>query len=217
MHKKKEFFYNQWHSLINLQPLLRLTQRNGYLPYLSLCLLLSLCAAGRGLQEGLFNNKFVNNLQHFQVRFYHDGGSLWIGAILFWFYNISWLSTPEGWKWNGQEIAIWPVWFLHSAFSAFPYYTALYYTCFFIYIHSFFAILLFLTLSFQSKGRKVSLWPDFQANKFLYTVLCWRAGVCSPLLCLCRPFMILMDVWIRTQSAAVASGRVTNFATHPLT
>jgi hypothetical protein len=43
-----------------------------------------------------------------------------------------------------------------------------------------------------------------------------RAGVCWPFLCLCRPFIILYlrAVWIRTQSAAVASGRANILAIH---
>ncbi len=51
---------------------------------------------------------------------------------------------------------------------------------------------------------------------FFFSIFFWRARVCRPLLCLCRPFMIfLRDVWIRTQSAAVASWCATDLATHP--
>ncbi len=39
--------------------------------------------------------------------------------------------------------------------------------------------------------------------------------VCWPLLCLCRPFVFLKDVWIRTQRAAIANRLDINLATHP--
>jgi hypothetical protein len=55
-----------------------------------------------------------------------------------------------------------------------------------------------------------------RCNIVLFSVYCfWRARVCCPLHCLCRPFCIfLRDVWIRNQRAAVASRRATKLATH---
>jgi hypothetical protein len=44
---------------------------------------------------------------------------------------------------------------------------------------------------------------------FFFTFF-WRAKMCWPLLCLCRPFCIFRDVWIRTQRATVASSNNAN-------
>jgi hypothetical protein len=45
----------------------------------------------------------------------------------------------------------------------------------------------------------------------LFKNIFWRARVCWPLRCLCRPFVFLGDVWIRTQRAAVASRLATTY------
>jgi hypothetical protein len=48
-----------------------------------------------------------------------------------------------------------------------------------------------------------------------FCIFFWRATVCRPHLCLCRPFMIFEGCLDRSQSAAVASWRATDLATHP--
>ncbi len=61
----------------------------------------------------------------------------------------------------------------------------------------------------------ICCWFSPPANIFFCTYIYWRARMCLPLLCcLCRPFLFLRYVWIRTQRAAVASRRTTNLATH---
>jgi hypothetical protein len=50
----------------------------------------------------------------------------------------------------------------------------------------------------------------------IFVFIFWRAGVCWTLHCLWRRFVFLRDVCNRTQRAAVASMRATNFATHLL-
>ncbi len=48
-----------------------------------------------------------------------------------------------------------------------------------------------------------------------FCIFFWRARVCPHLLRLCRPFMIFEGCLVWTQSAAVASWRATDLATHP--
>ncbi len=52
-----------------------------------------------------------------------------------------------------------------------------------------------------------------RSHHLFFIYIFWRARVCWPLLCCCRPFF--RDVWIRTQRAAIESRRAANFPTHP--
>ncbi len=57
--------------------------------------------------------------------------------------------------------------------------------------------------------EKPSIKKEYLIIRFLYF---WHAKVRWPLLCLCRPFVFLKDVWIRTQR----ENRLDiNLATHP--
>jgi hypothetical protein len=59
-------------------------------------------------------------------------------------------------------------------------------------------------------------WGETRRNSFCFCIFFLWAKECWPLLSLCRPFCILRDVWIRTQSAAVASRRAPKLTAHLL-
>ncbi len=65
------------------------------------------------------------------------------------------------------------------------------------------------------RGLLYAMPHKFSFFTLFFKIYFWRALVCWPTLGLCLPFFyFLRDVWIRIQSAAVASGRATNLATH---
>ncbi len=72
---------------------------------------------------------------------------------------------------------------------------------------------LFTSRSFSSAGPTRNLTNSSAEYNVSYSFF-WRARLCWPLLCLCRPFCIFERCPIPTQRAAAASRRGTNVATH---
>jgi hypothetical protein len=75
-----------------------------------------------------------------------------------------------------------------------------------------------MALEYKTKKK---IYITFDKKRFaagdgnFFCIFFWRTRVCRPLLRLCRPFMIFEGCLDSNQSAAVASWRATDLATHP--
>ncbi len=68
-------------------------------------------------------------------------------------------------------------------------------------------------ISFQKRTTSPITFGLENLPYFFFCIFFWRARVCRPLYV--AHLWFLRDVWIRTQSTAVASWRATDLATHP--